>query len=117
DAIIKVGKKILLSKVITNESREQRSELKEHRDMKAIKTLSILIGKIRKNREKNNKEKLILEEEEVLKETAQFFQNQFRSRLPKLSQMDEDWKRVYSPIEWINRSWYNDLTKPISVSK
>ncbi|CAG8756906.1 11581_t:CDS:2, partial [Gigaspora margarita] len=50
DAIIKVGKKILPSKVITNELREQRSEPKELRDMKAIKTLSILIGEIRKNR-------------------------------------------------------------------
>ncbi|CAG8743603.1 14208_t:CDS:2, partial [Gigaspora margarita] len=50
DAIIKVKKKILPSKVITNESREQRSGPKELRDMKAIKTLSILIGEIRKNR-------------------------------------------------------------------
>ncbi|CAG8843084.1 22553_t:CDS:2, partial [Gigaspora margarita] len=49
DAIIKVEKKVLPSKVITNKSREQRSEPKELRDMKTIKTLSILIGKIRKN--------------------------------------------------------------------
>ncbi|CAG8857050.1 31267_t:CDS:1, partial [Gigaspora margarita] len=62
----------------------------------------------------NNEEKLIIEEEEILRETTQFFQNQYRNRSPKLNQMNEDWRRVYQPIERIKKSWYKDLTEPLS---
>ncbi|CAG8829595.1 27571_t:CDS:1, partial [Gigaspora margarita] len=51
DAIIKVGKKVLPSKVIKNELEKQNSRPKEYRDLKAIKLLSILISTIRKNRD------------------------------------------------------------------
>src|SRR5260363_377011 len=51
DAIIKVGKKVLPSKVIQNEAEKQNPRPKECKDLKAIKLLSILISAIRKNRD------------------------------------------------------------------
>ncbi|CAG8853682.1 8528_t:CDS:1, partial [Gigaspora margarita] len=48
DAIIKVGKKVLLSKDFKNELEKQNPKLKECRDLKAIKLLSILISAIKK---------------------------------------------------------------------
>ncbi|CAG8842721.1 15178_t:CDS:2 [Gigaspora margarita] len=142
DAIIKVEKKVLPSKVIKNELGKQNPRLKECRDLKAIKLLSILISAIRKNQDsrsvadwrkwnklinrinqlrlvqsRNNEEKLIIEEEEILRETARFFQNQYRSKSPKLNQMNKDWRRVHQPIKQIKESWYKDLTEPLSVSE
>ncbi|CAG8805067.1 46285_t:CDS:2 [Gigaspora margarita] len=119
DAIIKVGRKVLPSKVIKNELEKQNPRPKECRDLKTIKLLSILISAIKKNRDsrsvadwrkwnklinrinqlvetqislvqKNSEEKLIMEEEEILRETTCFFQNQYRSRSPKLNQMNEE---------------------------
>src|SRR5260363_39088 len=200
DAIIKVGKKVLPSKIIKSKLEKQNPRSKECKDLKAIKLLSILISAIRKNRDsrsaadwrkwnklinrinhlvetqissvqsntvenwinealtwwkilknkileenckttkkeirefirkrneridkeqkimlnsildrscskvcidrllctENSEEKLIIEEEEVLRETAHFFQNQYRSRSLKLNQMNEEWRKVYQPIE------------------
>ncbi|CAG8786377.1 2413_t:CDS:2, partial [Gigaspora margarita] len=67
--------------------------------------------------EENSKEKLIIEEEEILRKTARCFQNQYRSKSPKLNQMNEDWRRVYQLIEQIKESWYKDLTEPLSISE
>ncbi|CAG8857121.1 34771_t:CDS:2, partial [Gigaspora margarita] len=86
--------------VIKNELEKQNPRPKECRDLKAIKLFSILISAIRKNRDsrsvadwrkwnklinrinqlvetqiENSEEKLIIEEEEILRETARFFQN------------------------------------------
>ena len=64
-----------------------------------------------RNQELTNKE------EEVKKQVAIHFQEQFRKRNQKFNKMSKEWKEIYRPKESIDHTIYEGVMKPITVEE
>jgi len=120
--------KILRARRVSEIETQRRKEIEEHVEKrcqmidgkqgkmlrsileKPIKKLQIdrLIG------EEDNKRRLYIEPEEVLNETRNHFQSQFRSRQFNSEIFNERWREVYEPKKSIEEDWYCELNQSIT---
>ncbi|CAG8841634.1 43851_t:CDS:2, partial [Gigaspora margarita] len=62
-------------------------------------------------------QELVNNKVEVKRYMVLHFQRQFRKRAQKFDKLDEFWKLVYKPREWIDSKWYESILELINLEE